>query len=79
MEIIVYSSKDCGYCLKQKEFLEKKGFKFEIRDISDDEKYFNEFKELGGIGTPLTIKKDSGQVVDKILGFNVEKLLKLLS
>lgn len=75
MEVIVYTTKNCTYCKKQKEFLTKKGIEFEERDIHENEKYFQEFKDLGGYGTPFTIKKENGTIVSKILGFNQEKLL----
>ncbi|MBA2871546.1 glutaredoxin [Anoxybacillus calidus] len=75
MEVIVYSVKNCKYCKEQKEFLTEKGIEFEERDIYENEEYFQEFKELGGYGTPFTIKKENGIIVSKIRGFNQEKLL----
>lgn len=79
MEVIVYSMENCGFCTKQKEFLEKYGIDFEIRDINKNEEYYKEFKELGGLGTPFTIKKVSGEIEAKIMGFNEKKLLKALT
>ncbi|NNU94552.1 glutaredoxin family protein [Geobacillus sp. NFOSA3] len=52
MEIVVYSTKNCIYCKKQKEFLMGQGIEFEERDIHENEEYFREFKALGGYGTP---------------------------
>lgn len=75
VEIIVYSTSNCGYCKKQKEFLAEKGIEFEERDIHENEEYFQEFKDLGGYGTPFTIKKENGTVTSKIMGFNRKKLL----
>jgi glutaredoxin len=75
MEVIVYSMKNCKFCKEQKEFLAEKGIEFEERDIHENEEYFQEFKELGGYGTPFTIKKENGIIVSKIMGFNQEKLL----
>jgi glutaredoxin len=49
MEVIVYSAKNCIYCKKQKDFLMEKGIEFEERDINENEKYFQEFKALGGV------------------------------
>ncbi|BBW98441.1 glutaredoxin family protein [Geobacillus icigianus] len=74
MEIIVYSTKHCIYCKKQKQFLLGKGMAFEERDIHENEEFFQEFKELGGYGTPFTIIKENGNIVSKILGFNQKKL-----
>jgi glutaredoxin-like protein NrdH len=79
MEIIMYSTKHCIYCKKQKDFLLEKGISFEERDIHENEEFFQEFKELGGSGTPFTIIKENGNIVSKILGFNQEKLLDKLT
>ncbi|CAM4186661.1 glutaredoxin [Bacillus manliponensis] len=78
MEVIVYSAKSCSYCERQKEFLLAKGIYFKEVDIRESEQNFNEFKSLGGTGTPFTVKRVDGQVVSKILGFDKEKLLEEL-
>ena len=79
MEIIMYSTKHCIYCKKQKDFLSEKGIAFEERDIHENEEFFQEFKDLGGYGTPVTIIKENGNIVSKILGFNQNKLLEKLT
>ncbi|ASA97435.1 MULTISPECIES: glutaredoxin family protein [Anoxybacillus] len=79
MEIIMYSTKHCIYCKKQKDFLSEKGIAFEERDIHENEEFFQEFKDLGGYGTPFTIIKENGNIVSKILGFNQNKLLEKLT
>lgn len=78
MEIIVFSAKGCIFCDRQKDFMEEKGLKFEEIDVSADEEGFKEFLELGGTGTPLTVVKQNGGVVSKILGFNEKKLIQEL-
>lgn len=74
MEIIVYSAKGCIYCDRQKEFMISKGIEFKEIDVNVDEEGFKEFRKLGGAGTPLTIKKQNGEIVSKILGFDEKKL-----
>ena len=56
MEIIVYSSKSCGYCSNQKDFFfNKNGIVFEERDVNSNEQYLQEFEALGGVGVPFTL------------------------
>ncbi|TYR78888.1 glutaredoxin family protein [Priestia megaterium] len=74
MEVIVYSTKSCGYCEQQKEFLLANGVNFQEVDIRENEDNFKEFKALGGLGTPLTVKKENGKITSKIMGFNKKKL-----
>ncbi|MEX3625341.1 glutaredoxin family protein [Viridibacillus arvi] len=78
MEIIVYSSHGCGFCIKQKEFLSKKGIVFEERDINSNAQYFQEFKELGGAGVPFTIVKEGDVIVSMVTGFKELELTKVL-
>jgi glutaredoxin-like protein NrdH len=77
MEIIFYTNENCGYCQQQKEWFIKNNIKFQEKDISNNEKYFKEFRELNAIGTPLTIIKHNNRE-DKLLGFNERKLKKLV-
>ncbi|MGE7983688.1 glutaredoxin family protein [Solibacillus sp. NPDC093137] len=78
MEIIVYSSKSCGHCSNQKDFLNKNGIAFEERDVNNNEQYFKEFKALGGVGVPLTLLKESGETKAVISGFDKQKLSEIL-
>lgn len=54
------------------------GINFEEYDIHDNKEYFQEFEELGGRGTPFTIKKENGVIVAKIVGYKKDQLLKEL-
>ena len=78
MEVIVYSSNGCGFCIKQKEFLTEKGIVFEERDVNNSDQFYQEFKDLGGAGVPLTIVKEAGEIVSTVTGFNREELSKVL-
>lgn len=77
MQVIVYASKQCGFCIKQKEFLLENGISFEERDIKK-QIFFNEFKELGGFGTPFTVVKKDEEIISKVHGFNKDELSKIL-
>ncbi|QNK89846.1 glutaredoxin family protein [Sporosarcina sp. resist] len=66
MEIIVYSSSNCGFCTNQKEFLTYKGIVFEERDIDNDVQYFQELKDLGASGIPFTIVKEAGEIISTL-------------
>lgn len=78
MKVIVYSNQNCGYCVKQKEFLEENKIEFEERDISDVQHY-QSLLDLGGRGTPFTIIKTSETEKDIIVsGFDKERLTTLL-
>ena len=78
MEVIVYSSNGCVFCIKQKEFLTEKGIVFEERDINNNDQYYQEFIELAGAGVPFTIVKEAGEIVSTVTGFNRENLSKVL-
>jgi glutaredoxin len=78
MEIVVYVSETCGYCTKQKEFMNKQGIDYVEKNINKVEENFLEFQELGGVAIPYTVKREEGMVVDTITGFHREKLLEAL-
>lgn len=77
MEIIVYTSNSCGFCIKQKEFLTEKGIVFEERDIDNNVQYYQELKELGASGIPFTIVKEAGEIVSTVSGFDKKELSKI--
>jgi len=77
MEVLVYSSNSCGYCVQQKDFLLKNGIEYEERDIAKDE-YFQELIEIGGRGTPFTLIKEEGNIIATVSGFNKDELYRLL-
>ena len=76
MDVIVYSSDFCIHCKRQKEFLEKLNIPFKEVDVNSEGK--DEFIELGGIGTPLTVIKKGDELVSKITGFNEKQLREAL-
>ena len=71
----VYSTPTCPWCIRTKEFLKKNKISFKDIDVSSDKKSAEEMiKKSKQIGVPV-IEVD-GKI---IVGFNEEKLKKLLS
>lgn len=73
MEVTVYMNDNCGFCHKQKEWFDKNNISYSEKNIRNDQTAHQEFLELKGQGTPLTIIKNNEEVV-QILGFNQKKL-----
>ena len=74
MEVKVYSTQICPWCIKAKEFLKEHKIKFEEFDVAEDENARAEMIDISGqMGVPV-IDVD-GEIV---IGFDKEKLKKLL-
>jgi len=54
-DIIMFTTESCPYCIKAKKYLASQGVQWCERDIEWSEENAQLFKELGGVGTPLTI------------------------
>ncbi len=75
MEVLVYSTPTCPWCIKVKEFLKSHNIEFEDFDVSKDEKLAEELvKKSGQRGVPVT--DIDGKI---IIGFNEEKLKEALN
>ena len=73
-KIKVYSTPTCPYCVMAKDFLKKKGVKFEDIDVSEDEEAGEELvKKTGQYGVPVI---EIGN--DLVIGFDKEKIESLL-
>lgn len=57
--------------------MKEQGISFEEKDLNKNEVFVEEFISYGGGGTPLTIIKD-GDKIQKVLGFNQDKLSNFL-
>lgn len=69
VNVIMYSTKDCPYCAKTREYLTEKGVKWEERDIEKSPQAAAEWKAKGGVGTPLVLING-----EQIQGFDKAKL-----
>ncbi|ADH99101.1 glutaredoxin family protein [Salisediminibacterium selenitireducens] len=67
--ITVYISKGCPYCEKVIAHLEEHDATFQVKNVSEDDDAFKEWKSINPMGTPLTVKGDR-----QVLGFSAEKL-----
>ncbi|MCE7794775.1 glutaredoxin family protein [Salipaludibacillus sp. CUR1] len=72
-KIIVYTSNGCPYCKQVGEFLEDNHAEFEERNISENKEFFQEWKAINAMGTPLTC---FGEI--QVLGCNKKKLMEMI-
>ena len=54
-EVIMYATSDCGYCAKARAYFDARGVAFDERDIDASPEARREWKEKGGVGTPLIL------------------------
>ncbi|MEE4356348.1 MAG: glutaredoxin family protein [Desulfococcaceae bacterium] len=52
-EVVMYSTRRCGYCRKAKSFFNKNNIRYTDYDVGSSEEARNKFKELNGKGVPL--------------------------
>ncbi|KGX86575.1 glutaredoxin family protein [Pontibacillus litoralis] len=72
-KVFVYTSRGCHYCERVLQLLRDNNVEFEERNISDHRPYFDEMKEFGIYGTPVTFVGE-----EKVLGFQEKQLKKKL-
>jgi glutaredoxin-like YruB-family protein len=74
MEVTVYSTPTCPWCIKVKEFLKEHKIEFKSVDVAADQEKAREMVEKSGqMGVPVT--EIDGQIV---IGYDEAKLKKLL-
>lgn len=74
MQVKVYSTPTCPYCIKVKEYLSSKGVSFENIDVSRDQSAVDEMVKLTGqMGVPVITVGN-----DVVAGFDQPKLDSLL-
>ncbi len=81
MDVTVYSTTTCPYCLMLKNFLKEKNIPFTEKLVDHDDAAKDEMsKDSGGfMGVPFTVvKKDDGSK-DTIVGFDKGRLEKVFS
>jgi glutaredoxin 3 len=75
MEIRIYSSPTCPYCIQAKNYFNKKNITFRDFDVAHDTKAAQEMLDLSGqMGVPV-IKIDD----EVIVGFDQDKIEKLIN
>ena len=73
-EIVMYVMPGCGYCKQARAYLEQRGFKWSEKDITTSEAANTEFKQKGGVGTPLILVDGSA-----VQGFNAGRMDEVLA
>lgn len=76
MQIIIYSTTTCPYCLMLKEYLSSKHIQFVEKMVDQNEADREEMSKVSGgfLGVPfIYIKKDDG-TVETIIGFDKGKI-----
>lgn len=56
--ITVFSQPGCGPCISVKTHLKRAGVGFEVRDITKDDEAAETVRQLGYLGTPVTVAGD---------------------
>ncbi len=75
MDIIVYTTPSCPYCLQLKDFLEKNKIEYKEIDLGNNQKLAEKIvKKSGQMAVPIT--EIDGEI---IVGFDKEKLGKKLN
>ncbi|MCK5706430.1 MAG: glutathione S-transferase N-terminal domain-containing protein [Candidatus Aureabacteria bacterium] len=74
MDIKVYSTPTCPYCIRVKEFISSKGFSYNDIDVSSNPEAAQEMvKASGQMGVPVIMIDQ-----EVIIGFDREKITSLL-
>ena len=74
MNVIVFSTTNCGICHAVMQWLDKQGVSYINKVVDEDQAAMDNFMELneGMIGTPLTVIENRSKVT-KIAGFDQPK------
>jgi glutaredoxin len=73
--LVMYSTQNCGYCRKAKQYLGGKGIAYEELDVDQNAAALQEFRRLGGKGVPLFVYK--GRTMSGYSESGLEGLLRL--
>lgn len=72
-QVVIYSTKNCGWCTRAKQYFAQRGVAYEERDVQQSAAAKDEFKRLGGNGVPLIMVGS-----EKIEGFDQKRLDQIL-
>ncbi len=74
-DITIYSTTWCGFCKKEKEYLDEKGIAYNDVMVDLDQAKAEEMIKLSGqMGVPFTVIKQEGKEDAHILGFDKPKI-----
>lgn len=76
METILYSTTTCPFCKQLKGYLAQKGVEFIEKFIDVDEVALEEMKRYseGFLGVPFLVVKRGEKVIQRVVGFDRNKL-----
>lgn len=72
--VIVYTTTDCVECSLVKQMLTQVGIDYELRDVSENDKYQEEIEALGFPGVPVTVVNGRA-----IKGYRPEEILEQIN
>ncbi|QIZ75911.1 glutaredoxin family protein [Ferrimonas lipolytica] len=72
-DVVVYSSKDCPYCERAKEYFTEKEIDFRMVSIDDDKVAAAEMQLFGGTSVPVLVVE--GKVLQGFVQTHVRQLL----
>ncbi|MCK5022091.1 MAG: glutathione S-transferase N-terminal domain-containing protein [Candidatus Pacebacteria bacterium] len=73
-KVKIYTTPTCGYCNIAKDFFDENNIKYEVFDVSTDEKKRQELVDISGqMGVPVIMVDD-----EMIIGFDQAKISGLL-
>ncbi len=79
--VVIYSKKDCKYCVKVKQYLDLKNHSYEVIDLDLEPQRRQEAIDISSATTlPVTLVKDAdGEILEVVVGFNLQKLAPALA
>ncbi len=79
--VVIYSKKDCKYCVKVKQYLDLKNHSYEVIDLDLEPQRRQEAIDISSATTlPVTLVKDGdGEILEVVVGFNLQKLAPALA
>jgi glutaredoxin len=77
-DVVMYSTSVCPYCAQAKGWLNQNSFAFTECNMTNSSSCEQEFKSLGGDGTPFLVVRHGGKVSYMKDGFDSEEFLALL-
>lgn len=73
MEVTIYTANACIYCLKAKNYLEKKNIKYEEKNVQLDSNAREELLSMGYRTVPVILLGE-----EEVVGFDKQKIDKIL-
>lgn len=79
VQVFLYTSPGCPYCVKMKKFLSSNGIHYTEKNVVTDAQARREFMKLGQDSVPVLVIKANGKTVGTIVGMgDANQMLKLL-